>query len=250
MLSSGQLHRMHHRRPTIQDTDRFLGVWQFFGELGAFHGEEFAAFFDEGEAPFDEDVHGADGAGGDDVEGFAQVAVGDVLGAVGEDADVGQGEGGGGSVEESGFFLGGFEEENLGVGAGDGQGDAGDAAAAADVGEAMGILRKVREERQGVGDVEDLGGGAVFDPRQVHRLVGLEEEVEVAMEEGMLRLAEAQTRGGGKLGPECIHGNTMRRVRFSARRGIPRALKRTLRPRSHSPGMWLMTPSKGLEAVA
>jgi len=54
-----------------------------------------------------------------------------------------------------------------------------------------GAGRQELQQSQGVGDVADLGGGAVGDPGQIHPLVGGEEKIEEEVELSVLRVVEA-----------------------------------------------------------
>src|SRR5438045_3253248 len=92
MLRAGEIDWMDNGFAAATGANGVLRGREFFSDFGAFHGEELAAFFDEGEAPFGEPVECGDRAGDGDVEGFAVVAVSEVFDALVGDGDVGERE--------------------------------------------------------------------------------------------------------------------------------------------------------------
>lgn len=222
MLSAGQFDGMHDWLAAAEHADGFGGGGEFIDDACAFHGEHFAAFFYQGQAPFDEEIHRADGAGYGDVAGIAQFAPACGFGALGDDFDVAQGEFRHDFLQEGGFLFGGFEEDDFGVGAGDGEDDAGNAAATADVSEAKSVRREEREKGKSVAHVLHLGGGAIGDAGEVHVLVGLEEKVDVGGEFGVLIFGEGQRGFGGELVPEFIHARVFSMSSRYARRRMGR----------------------------
>jgi hypothetical protein len=61
------------------------------------------------------------------------------------------------------------------------------------------------EEGEGVGDVMEFRLGAVGDAGEVHAGVGVEEQVEVAVKLGTLRLVEVEGGALCELGPQFNH---------------------------------------------
>ncbi len=109
-------------------------------------------------------------------------------------------------AEKDGLFLRRFDEEHFGIRPGDGQGDAGNATAASDVGKTMLALWQERKNRQRVGDMQSLGLGAIGDPREVHRLIGEKQQIQVTRKLGVLFGRERDRGGICEALPEVIHG--------------------------------------------
>ncbi len=201
-----------------------VGAGEFGFAAGSFEGEAVAAEAEEGEAVFQEHRQGSEGAGGDEVEGFAERprsrtfdfaqvrgveesrvggaaeglgAGGDGvltpwpplqewrgggaaegLGAGGDDVDVGEAEVGGGFIEEGGALQVGFDEGVGGVGAGDGEDEAGEAGAGADVGDALAGLDVAEQQRgKGIEEVLYCCMGGVGDGGEAVGAMGEEEGV-------------------------------------------------------------------------
>lgn len=90
------------------------------------------------------------------------------------------------------FFSGGIDERDAEIGSCDGERDAGDTAAGAEVGERERCVatssaiaccgREVGQERERVGDVFDVGLGSGCDPGEVEFFVPLDEQIEKSAE--------------------------------------------------------------------
>jgi hypothetical protein len=87
-VGAGELDGVDDGFAAAEVADGAEGGGEFFGNAGAFHGEQGAADFDQGEAPFDEPDHQADGADGDNIEGFANGAVAGIFGTLGADFQI------------------------------------------------------------------------------------------------------------------------------------------------------------------
>jgi len=139
-----------------------VAFFDFVGGLGAFHGEAVAADAGEGEGVLEGDGEGGDGAAEDEVVGVAVVGVAaGGFGALRQDGRVVEVEGLDGCLEEGGTLPVGFDEGIAGVRAGDGEDEAGEAAAGADVGDGLaGGDVADQEAGEGVEKVldGDLGG--------------------------------------------------------------------------------------------
>ena len=180
----------HDRREAAEQAHRGLGVGELVGVPLAL---------------FDQERGRAGGAAGHDVERAAERAAADLLGAAEGDGHVPQAQLVGGGLEEVGFLARRLDQRDGRVGAGDRQGEAGHAAAAAEVGEGELAGREVGQQGEGVGDVARLGVGAAGDAGEVHALVGREEQVEVAAELVGLPPVERATGAGGEVVPEVAH---------------------------------------------
>ena len=114
---------------------------------------------EEGEGVVEEAGEGSDGSADYQVVGFpvSRVFAGG-FGAGVEEGDVGAAQLLDGELEEVGALADGFDEGEVGVGAGDGEDEAGEAAAGADVGDALGG-GNVPDQQGGEGVEEVLDGG-------------------------------------------------------------------------------------------
>ena len=204
--------------------DQHISCWQRKLRTGKLANDPFypqlefvSPDFGEGHGDFGEGVDAADGAGDDGVEGFAGAdgsvfagasEVGGDFGAVVEDGDVGEAQECGGAFEEGGFLAGGFEEGEVEVRHADGEGEAWEAAAAADVDDSgpFGEVREHGDEGDGVEDVAGPGEDGVLDGGEVHRLVDGEEEGEVGAEFGDVGGVEFDADFGG-FGDEVVGGD-------------------------------------------
>jgi hypothetical protein len=90
VIRAGQVDGVEDGGAGSGDIECLFRVGKLGFDPGALHGEEFAAFFDQRHAPFDEPIEGSDGAGGDDVEAFALIGVGEIFGALIGDGEVGE----------------------------------------------------------------------------------------------------------------------------------------------------------------
>ena len=114
--------------------DIWGGGLNFFFHCLRLHGEHLAADFEEWEIVFGEDFKVGDGAGGSEIELFTIVwVVGKVFGACVKASEVGEVESTRDVVDEVDAFLEGVDSGDAEVGAGDSEGDGGEAGAGADV---------------------------------------------------------------------------------------------------------------------
>jgi len=149
--------------------------------------DQVAGGAEEGEGVFEEAGEGGDSSADYQVVGLpvSRVFAGG-FGAGVEDGDVGEAQLLHGQLEEAGAFADGFEEGEVGVGAGDGEDEAGEAAAGADVGDALGGGNVPNEQGGegvkevldgcfgGVGDGGEAGAGVVGDEELVVVGVGVQ----------------------------------------------------------------------------
>ena len=167
----------------------------------AFVGEEAAAESGEGEGVFQEDGEGGDGAADDQVVCLTVVRMAaDRFGAAGENGHMGEGECLRGLLEEGGALLVGFDECVVSRGAGDGEDEAGEAGAGANVGEAFagGDVADLKAY-EGVEEVLDGDFGGVGDGGEGGGAVVFEEEVEVGAVGVEVGLGDGEAEFGGAL---------------------------------------------------
>jgi len=185
----------------------------FVGGLGAFHGEAVAADAGEGEGVFEGDGEGGDGAAEDEVVGVAVVGVAaGGFGALSQDGRVTEVEGRDGCLEEGGALLVGFDEGVRGLRTGDGEDEAGEAAAGADVGDGLaGGDVADQEAGEGVEEVLDGNFGGVGDGGEAGFGLPVEEKGVVGGEglEVLGREVQAEVGGAGGEGraelDEALH---------------------------------------------
>lgn len=120
-----------------------------------------AAQGDEGEQQFEGDRQGRNGAGHGDAELFAAGAVREAFDTALDNGGVGEVELLGGGAQEIGFAAAGFDERDVPVGFGDGDGEPWGASATADIDQGLGRYWCVAQEVEDVSPADEgLGGEA------------------------------------------------------------------------------------------
>ena len=151
------------------------GFGDFGGDVGPFVEQDAGVVF-EGRGEDEEGlVERGDGAPGDDV---GVVAVDPIFGALRDDLDVGEFQLVDDGLDETGLFLGGFEEREFYVGKDEGERDAGEAGAGAGVDDVESIGEEAPGE-DGIENVFDGGFAGIGDAGEVHHLVDFDDHVEV-----------------------------------------------------------------------
>ncbi len=155
-----------------------MPVWGSLRRRG--EDDELASGEDSGFGGGESGFHVVDGAEGDGVE---LAAGGHGFDAAGPDFGL-EGEGADGFAEEGGFFVLGFGEGDVDVGAEEGDGEAGKACSGAEVEEGLGVGGEMVGGEEAFAEVaaDDLFG--VADGGEVGAGVPFEEEVEVGGELG------------------------------------------------------------------